>query len=140
MEVAGVLERIDRALRQSGRPYLLIGPGRWGSRDPWLGVPVAWSQVSGARAIVETDFADLIGDPSQGSHFFHHLTAAGIPFLGVHHHDDEGHIDWAWLDAQPAESSACDGKVRHLRLAAPLEIVVDGRRRSGVVSVPLPPR
>jgi hypothetical protein len=138
-EVAGVLERIDRTLRQSGRPYLLIGPGRWGSRDPWLGVGVAWSQVSGARAIVETDFADLVGDPSQGSHFFHHLTAAGIPFLGVHHHDDEGHIDWEWLCAQPAESSACDGKVRHLRLAAPLDIVVDGRRRCGVVAVPLPP-
>ncbi|MCU0292083.1 MAG: hypothetical protein MUF10_08860 [Thermoanaerobaculaceae bacterium] len=139
MDVAGVLERIDRSLRQSGRPYLLVGPGRWGSRDPWLGVGVAWSQVSGARAIVETDFADLVGDPSQGSHFFHHLTAAGIPFLGVHHHDDEGHIDWEWLCAQPAESSACDGKVRHLRLAAPLEIVVDGRRRCGVVAVPLPP-
>lgn len=138
VEVAGVLERIDRALRQGGRPYLLIGPGRWGSRDPWLGVGVAWSQVSGARAIVETDFADLIGDPSQGSHFFHHLTAAGIPFLGVHRHDDEGRIDWEWLCAQPEESTACDGKVRHLRLAAPLDIVVDGRRRCGVVSVPLP--
>jgi CheY-like chemotaxis protein len=134
-EVAGLLERLDRALRQSGRPYLLIGPGRWGSRDPWLGVPVAWTQVSGARAIVETDFADLIGDPSQGSHFFHHLTAAGIPFLGVHHHDDGGHIDWEWLCAQPAEFSACEGKVRHLRLAAPLDVVVDGRRRSGVVCV-----
>lgn len=139
VEVAEVLERLDRGLRQGGRSYLLIGPGRWGSRDPWLGVPVAWSQVSGARAIVETDFADLIGDPSQGSHFFHHLTAAGIPFLGVHHHDDGGHIDWEWLCAQPAESSACDGKVRHLRVPAAIEVVVDGRRRWGVVSVARPP-
>lgn len=136
VEVAGILERIDRGLRLAGRPYLLLGPGRWGSRDQWLGIPVAWSQVSGARAIVETDFADLIGDPSQGSHFFHHLTAAGIPFLGVHRHDDEGHIDWAWLCAQPAVGSECDGKVRHLHFAEPLEVRVDGRRREGVVVLP----
>lgn len=134
VEVAGILERIDRNLRQLGRPYLLVGPGRWGSRDQWLGVPVAWSQVSGARAIVETDFADLIGDPSQGSHFFHHLTAAGIPFFDVHRHD-EGFIDWEWLLAQPATSAACDGKVRHIELAEPIEVRVDGRRREGVVVV-----
>jgi hypothetical protein len=132
VEVAGILERLDRNLRQLGRPYLLVGPGRWGSRDQWLGIPVTWSQVSGARAIVETDFADLIGDPSQGSHFFHHLTAAGIPFFDVHQHD-EGQIDWDWLLAQTVASAACDGKVRHLQLANPIEIRVDGRRREGVV-------
>lgn len=132
VEVAGVLERIDRALRQAGRPYLLVGPGRWGSRDQWLGVPVTWAQVSGARAIVETDFADLVGEPSQGSHFFHHLTAAGVPFLGVHS-GDGGRIDWEWLCAQPAATTACEGKVRHLRLGVPLEVRVDGRRREGVV-------
>ncbi|MGV8041869.1 MAG: hypothetical protein AB2L07_18020 [Thermoanaerobaculaceae bacterium] len=135
VEVAGVLERIDRSLRQAGRPYLLVGPGRWGSRDHWLGIPVAWSQVSGARAIVETDFVDLVGDPSQGSHFFHHLTAAGIPFLGVHH-GDGGRINWEWLCAQPAMVTACEGKVRHLRLDGPLEVRVDGRRREGVVVMP----
>lgn len=135
LEVAGALERIDRTLRQAGRPYLLVGPGRWGSRDQWLGIPVAWSQVSGARAIVETDFADLVGDPSQGSHFFHHLTAAGIPFLGVHQ-GDGGRIDWEWLCAQPAAVTACEGKLRHLRLAEPVEVRVDGRRREGVVTVP----
>lgn len=134
-EVAGILERLDRGLRQAGRPYLLLGPGRWGSRDQWLGIPVAWSQVSGARAIVETDFADLVGDPSQGSHFFHHLTAAGIPFLGVHQ-GDGGRIDWEWLCAQPAAVTACEGKLRHLRLAEPVEVRVDGRRREGVVAVP----
>lgn len=139
VEVAGALERVDRALRQAGRPYLLVGPGRWGSRDQWLGIPVAWAQVSGARAIVETDFADLVGEPSQGSHFFHHLTAAGIPFLGVHR-GDGGRIDWEWLCTRPPAVTACEGKVRHLRLEEPLEVRVDGRRREGVVLAACPPQ
>jgi CheY-like chemotaxis protein len=132
-EAATVLEKLNAALRTARRPYLLIGPGRWGSRDPWLGIPVAWSQIAGAAAIVETDFDDLDAEPSQGSHFFHNLTSFAIPFLPVHRRFDGGRIHWQWLAEQPAEAVALDGKVRHLRLAAPLHVLLDGSRRHGVV-------
>ncbi len=131
-EVAAAVERYNRVLRGASRPYVLIGPGRWGSRDPWLGVPVAWPQVSGARAIVETDFADLQVEPSQGSHFFHNLSALGVSFFSVPT-NSEGRIDWTWLEAQPTASQELDGLVRHIRLASPLEVVVDGTVGRGVI-------
>ena len=81
--VASALEKINAELRREGRVCALVGPGRWGSGDPWLGIPVSWSQISTAKAIVETDFDDLEVEPSSGSHFFHNLTAFGIAFLSV---------------------------------------------------------
>jgi CheY-like chemotaxis protein len=131
--VASALERINRELKALGRPYLLIGPGRWGSRDPWLGIPVVWAQISAARAIVEVDFADLDVEPSQGSHFFHILTSFGIPYLPVHQRQGQGKVSWEWLAAQPAETLDLDGKLRHICLAEPLEVVLDGATREGVV-------
>jgi hypothetical protein len=132
-DAAIVLEKLNIQLRQEGRPYLLIGPGRWGSRDPWLGIPVAWGQISGARAIVEVDFDDLDVEPSQGSHFFHNLTSFGIPFLPVHRRFDGGTVNWEWLAAQPVRAEELDGKVRHLRLTEPLQVQLDGARRHGIV-------
>jgi hypothetical protein len=132
-EAAMVLERISRELRRRGRPFILIGPGRWGSRDPWLGIPVVWSQISGAVAIVESDFEGFEVEPSQGSHFFHNLTSFGVRFLAVHRQHDHGRIEWGWLAAQPAAEEALDGKVRHLRLATPVEVLVNGAQRRGVV-------
>lgn len=132
-EVASILERENQRLREEGRGYLLIGPGRWGSRDPWLGIPVAWAQISAAVAIVETDFADLDVEPSQGSHFFHNLTSFGIPFLAVHRLQDGGSVNWEWLAAHPAEHEELTGVVRHIRLDRPLEVVVDGATRRGLV-------
>jgi DNA-binding response OmpR family regulator len=131
-DVAAAVERYNRVLREASRPYVLIGPGRWGSRDPWLGIPVSWPQVSGARAIVETDFVDLQVEPSQGSHFFHNLSALGVSFFSVPT-NSEGHIDWAWLEAQPAASQELDGLVRHIRLPSPLEVVVDGTVGRGII-------
>jgi hypothetical protein len=133
VDVAGAIERINAELRGQGRDYVLIGPGRWGSRDPWLGIPVAWSQISGARAIVETDFGDLEVEPSQGSHFFHNLTAFGVSFLAVHSRQGGGAIHWQWLLEQPAESAEVGGAVRHLRVGRGLEVLVDGAERRGVV-------
>ncbi|MGE5236179.1 MAG: PEP/pyruvate-binding domain-containing protein [Acidobacteriota bacterium] len=132
-EVVVALERLNRELREARRPYLLIGPGRWGSRDPWLGIPVVWAQISGARAIVEVDFADLDVEPSQGSHFFHVLTSFGIPYLPVHQRHGQGHVNWGWLASRPAERELLDGKLRHLRLTAPLGVILDGATRAGVV-------
>ncbi len=132
-EVANLLERRNQEMLDEGRRYLLIGPGRWGSQDRWLGVPVAWAQISAAAAIVETDFADLEVEPSQGSHFFHNLTSFGIPFLAVHGPQDGGNVNWEWLAAHPAEHEDLVGAVRHLRLDRPLEVVVDGAARRGLV-------
>jgi len=124
---------INQRIREEGHTVLLLGPGRWGSRDPWLGIPVTWGQISAARAIVETDFPDLEVEPSQGSHFFHNLTCFGVSYLTVHEGRDGGAIDWAWFDAQPVVESALDGVVRHLRSEAPLTVIVDGVQGRGVV-------
>jgi CheY-like chemotaxis protein len=133
LEVAGAIEKLNHELKKAGRSYLLIGPGRWGSRDSWLGIPVTWSQISGARAIVETDFADLEVEPSQGSHFFHNLTSAGVAFFMVRSSGEGGRIDWKWLAGQPATREELGGAVRHLQLQAPLRVVVDGETGQGAI-------
>jgi len=131
--VARAVAAVNRDLREAGRPMLLLGPGRWGSRDPWLGIPVTWGQISAARAIVETDFPDLEVEPSQGSHFFHNLTCFGVSYLTVHENQEGCGIDWDWFENQPVVSEALDGVVRHLRLEEPLTVVVDGVESRGLV-------
>ncbi len=132
-QAAVAIESINRSLREAGRTCILIGPGRWGTRDPWLGIPVAWSQISTARVIVETDFPDLQVEPSFGSHFFHNLTSFGVAFLVVHAASNGGFINWAWFDQQSAIAEALDGAVRHVRLTRPAEVVVDGSSGRGVI-------
>ena len=124
-DAAEEIDRLNAQLLASRTPYLLIGVGRWGSRDPWLGIPVTWDQVSGARVIVEAGMRDLRVTPSQGSHFFQNLTAFGIAYLAVNPYSDEGFIDWAWLHAQPAVHET--HFIRHVRLTHPLEARLNGR-------------
>lgn len=125
---------MNRQLLQENRPYLLLGPGRWGSSDPWLGVPVRWDQISGARVIVETDLPDFRVTPSEGSHFFHNLTSFHVGYLTVNHGGPSTRCDWSWLDAQPA---AWEGTyLRCVHLPSPLEIVIDGRHRRALVLRP----
>jgi hypothetical protein len=127
-EIAGALEAVNARLLAEGRPYLLIGFGRWGSSDPWLGIPVAWAQIAGARALVEATLPGMDVEPSQGSHFFHNLMSFEVPYLLVSHRRAPG-IDWAWLDRQPGHD---EGEwVRHVRLSAPLRVRVDGRTGRG---------
>ncbi|MDH3198304.1 MAG: PEP/pyruvate-binding domain-containing protein [Candidatus Krumholzibacteria bacterium] len=128
---ANDLEAVNRALLGEGRRYLLIGFGRWGSADPWLGIPVSWPQICAAGAIVEACIPGVRVDPSQGSHFFHNLSSFGVSYFTVR---SEGAIDWAWLQriAPRAETAL----VRHLRLETPLHILVDGRSGRGVVYRP----
>ena len=113
---------------QSERPYLLIGFGRWGSSDPWLGIPVRWGQICGARVIVEATLPEMDVEPSQGAHFFHNISSFGVSYLTVHHRETAG-IDWAWLDRQPAVAET--EYIRHVRLDEPLLVKVDGRNRRG---------
>ncbi len=133
-EVAQDVARINAKLSQENTPYLLIGVGRWGSTDPWLGIPVAWDQIAGARVIVESGFRDFRVAPSQGSHFFQNLTAFQIGYFTVNPDAGEGFLDWAWLAAQPAEEE--HGCVRHLRLHSPLTVMMNGKESRGVILKP----
>jgi CheY-like chemotaxis protein len=134
VEVAQSVAHFNAKLSESGAPYLLIGVGRWGSNDSWLGIPVAWDQISGARVIVESGFRDLRVTPSQGSHFFQNLTAFQIGYFTVNPDDGEGFVDWDWLAAQPAvEEHGC---VRQLRLASPLVVVMNGKTSQGMIFKP----
>ena len=129
-QIALELEQFNQKLLAEDRPYLLIGFGRWGSSDPWLGVPVEWGQISGVRAIVEATLPEMNPDLSQGSHFFHNLIGFRVLYLSVRHHDGRG-IDWAWLDRQ--ETVGETGLIKHVRTARPLQVAVDGRQTRGVV-------
>jgi hypothetical protein len=122
---------INADLVREGRPYLLIGPGRWGTSDPWLGIPVEWHQIAGTGAIIETDLGETPVTPSEGTHFFQNLTAFGIGYFNIHRHDAESFVDYAWLGAQSILRETTF--LRHLRLARPLDIRVDGRSRRGLV-------
>ncbi len=128
--IALELDKINRGLLAEERPYLLIGFGRWGSSDPWLGVPVEWGQVCGARVIVEASLPEMNPDPSQGSHFFHNLIGCQVLYLSVRHHGPF-QIDWDWLERQ--EALAETDFVKHVRTAAPLLVKVDGRHGRGVI-------
>jgi hypothetical protein len=129
--IAQELEALNRELVNESRPYLLVGFGRWGSSDPWLGIPVIWSQVSGAKAMVEATLEAMNVEPSQGSHFFHNLSSFEVSYFTVGHGKDLG-IDWDWLARQEARSET--QFVRHIRLDTPLKLRVDGRSGRGVVT------
>ncbi len=129
-EIARELERVNDALVDAGRPYLLVGFGRWGSSDSWAGIPVTWGQIAGARAIVEAPLEGNDPDPSQGSHFFHNVTSFRVSYFTVRSRAPS-RIDWAWLAEQPASWSGAH--VSHLRLNDPLELRVDGNTGRGVV-------
>ncbi|MBI4503865.1 MAG: hypothetical protein HY700_22220, partial [Gemmatimonadetes bacterium] len=118
------------ALLAEGRPFLLIGFGRWGSADPSLGIPVVWGQICGAKVIVEATLPAMNVDPSQGSHFFHNMSSFQVSYFCVRHDGDE-RLDWAWLARQRAVTET--DLVRHVRLDAPLLVKVDGRTGCGVV-------
>jgi len=131
--IAHELERVNRNLLAESRPYLLIVFGRIGSSDPWLGIPVDWGQISGTKVIIETYQDDFSADMSQGSHFFQNLTSLGVLYLALPK-SSQYTIDWDWLKRQP-ESQRTDF-VRHIRLAEPLSIQVDGRTSRGVIIKP----
>lgn len=127
---AAAVAELNRQLVAEQRPYLLIGFGRWGSADPWLGLPVVWSDIAGARAIVEATPPGRHVDPSQGSHFFHNLSSFGVLYFTVRA-GIERPIDWEWLERQPI--AATTTYATHVRLDRPLTVAVDGRSGRGVV-------
>ena len=130
VEIAGQIGQLNGAMLKEQRPYLLVGPGRWGSADRWLGIPVSWTDISGVGAIVETTLPQLKAEPSQGSHFFHNVTTLGINYLTVAERDGN-FIDWEWLSSQPVNQET--KFVAHLRLDNPFVLKVDGRKSMGVI-------
>lgn len=129
--IANDLENINQKLITNGCHYLLIGFGRWGSSDPWLGIPVNWGQVSGVKVIVEATLDNMNVDLSQGSHFFHNLTSFKVSYFSVPF-SGKYKIDWEWLDKQGIIEET--QFVRHARLFSPLQIKVDGRSGCGVIN------
>ena len=136
--IAAEVGELNRELEAEGRPYVLIGPGRWGTADPWLGIPVRWSQISSAGVIVEASPRGYDIELSQGTHFFQHITALEVGFLslppGADKATGEEYIDCEWLDARPAHRET--EHVRRLRFDSPLTVVLDGRRGRGVIGKP----
>jgi hypothetical protein len=133
-DIAAEVARLNATLVTEGTPYILIGLGRWGSADPWLGIPVTWEQISGARIIVESGLKDIKVTPSQGSHFFQNLTSFRVGYFTVNPEGGEGTVDWAWLAAQPAVKEG--SYVRHLHFSEPLMVAINGKRQAGVILKP----
>jgi hypothetical protein len=124
--MAEEIGQINATLIRENRPYLLVGPGRWGSADRWLGIPVAWKNISGVRAMIELRNEKIKADPSQGSHFFQNITSLGIQYITVTEDAGTGdHFDWVWIDSLPSVKEL--SFVRHVRLERPVTIKIDGR-------------
>ena len=129
--VAEDIEQINRKFLAEGKNYVLIGPGRWGSSDYWLGIPVKWPHISAARVIVEAGLENFRVDPSQGTHFFQNLTSFGVGYFTVNSFKNEGIYNQTLLDSMPAVEET--QYVRHVRFDRPLKIMMDGMKQEGVV-------
>ena len=132
--IAYELEKINKRMVAENRPYVLIGPGRWGSSDHWLGIPVKWPQISNARVIVESGLEQYRIDPSQGTHFFQNLTSLGVSYFTINPFQKDGTYDLDFLDNCAAEYES--QYIRHVHFDQPLVVKVDGRKNMGVVMKP----
>jgi CheY-like chemotaxis protein len=133
-EVALEVSQLNSELLSMKKPYILIGVGRWGSLDHWLGIPVTWDQISGASVIVESGFKDFNVTPSQGSHFFQNITSFKVGYFSVNALDNLGFIDWDWLSLQPAIREL--KYARHLTFDKPLGVRINGQQNKGIILKP----
>ena len=133
-EVASEISVLNNKLISEGKPYLLVGVGRWGSLDPWLGIPVTWEQIAGAKAIVETSFKDMAVEPSQGSHFFQNITSFTVGYFTVNSFQRNGFLDWDWI----LEQKSIESKIytKHIRFDNPIIIKMNGHENKGIIYKP----
>jgi hypothetical protein len=124
-DIAREIDEMNAELVKEGRKYLLIGPGRWGSADRWLGIPVTWANISGVGAIVEAASEKLNAEPSQGSHFFHNITSLGINYVTIGK-DKSDFLDWTWITSLPKVRES--KLVNWAKLEKPLTLKVDGKK------------
>jgi hypothetical protein len=133
-DVAKEVSQFNEQLVSENRPYLLVGVGRWGSLDPWLGIPIKWDQISGAKAIVETGFKDMDVTPSQGSHFFQNITSFMVGYFTVNSKVKQGFVDWEWLLGQdPFEEKVY---TRQLQFTNPIVVKINGHKNRGIILKP----
>ena len=132
--IAYEIEKMNRSFTDQEKGYVLVGPGRWGSSDSWLGIPVKWPHISNARVIVECGLENYRVDPSQGTHFFQNLTSFGVGYFTVNPFKGDGWFDEAFLNAQPAVEET--EYLRHVHFDAPITIKMDGKKSLGVVLKP----
>ena len=131
-QIAMEIAKLNGLLVRDNLPYVLIGMGRWGSLDPWLGIPVTWEQISGAKAIVETSFDDMDVEPSQGSHFFQNLTSFKVSYFTIDPYDKNDYLNWQWLERKRAFSK--HNFIKHIRLKKPLVVKINGRQNIGIIT------
>ncbi|MCK5686105.1 pyruvate, phosphate dikinase, partial [bacterium] len=133
VEMTEEIDKLNKKMRESGKEYLLIGPGRWGTRDRWLGIPVSWVQISNARIIVEYNLEDLRADPSLGSHFFHNVISMDVGYFSVPYNSKTNFINWNWLKQQKIEYQ---GKYfTHIRLEKNLTVKMDGTKSISLIEI-----
>ncbi len=132
--VAMEIAKLNAKLLAEKKPYILIGVGRWGSLDPWLGIPVTWDQISGAAAIVESGFKDFEVEPSQGSHFFQNITSFRVGYFTVDAAHKIGFIDWDWLQSQPVIEEL--ELTKHIQFKEPITVKINGHKNIGIILKP----
>ena len=132
--IAEEVERVNRGFLERGENYVLVGPGRWGSSDSWLGIPVKWPNISAAKVIVEAGLSNFRVDPSQGTHFFQNLTSMGVGYFTINDFIGDGIYQQSLLNALPAVEETAH--VRHVRFDHPIVIKIDGMKKEGVVLLP----
>ena len=125
---------LNRSLVDQDLPYILIGPGRWGTCERHLGIPVVWSDINGARVIMEVDLKDFQVDHSQGSHFFQNISSAGIPYFYIKYNSPPDFLDWGWLEGKKAVNETT--YFRHIKTKEPLTVIANGKKRSGKIIKP----
>jgi CheY-like chemotaxis protein len=133
-QIAANIEKINDLFMKENKNYVLVGPGRWGSSDPWLGIPVNWAQICAARVIVESGLENFRIDPSQGTHFFQNLTSFRVGYFTINPYINDGYYDVKFLSEQGALYE--DEFIRHIRFASPLDIMIDGKNNIGVIYKP----
>ena len=132
--IAYDIEKLNRRFLDEGKHYILVGPGRWGSSDTWLGIPVKWPNISAARIIVEAGLTNYRVDPSQGTHFFQNLTSFGVGYFTINAYMNDGIYNQALLDSMPAVEET--KYLRWVRFEKPLFVKMDGKKKLGVVELP----
>ncbi len=133
-QIAEMIDALNSQFVKAKKNYILVGPGRWGSTDPWLGIPVKWAQISAARLIVESGLKDFRIDPSQGTHFFQNLTSFNVGYFTLNPYLGDGHYDVEYLDKNIAKYE--NEFVRHVYFSSPLIIKIDGSKKTGIVLKP----
>jgi hypothetical protein len=134
LEILKEIDKLNSELVKEKRQYLLIGFGRWGTSDRFLGVPVKWNNINGVKTIIETNFENFQLDFSQGSHFFHNIVTSNIGYLHIKHREIQNFIDWDWLENESAVNNLT--YVRHIRIKKPLTIIINANRKEGIIVKP----